>query len=85
MEPIACSKNPGPEHLGYLFLAATREQWAVFENTSRLMAKMQLPVELLSPQEVAKHLGPYSFRMLKTMDIGPYNYLSIFTTSGSYF
>ena len=39
---------------GYLFLAATSEQWAVFENTSCLMAGMQLPVELLSPQEVRR-------------------------------
>lgn len=32
----------------------------------------------LSPEEVETHLIPYSFRFSKTMNIGPYTYLSIF-------
>nr|MBC8360573.1 FAD-binding oxidoreductase [Candidatus Desulfatibia profunda] len=46
--------DPVFKPLGYLFLAATREQWALFENTARLMAKMQLPVELLPSPEVGR-------------------------------
>ena len=37
---------------GYLFLAATRKQWSVFESTSSLMAELKIPVEMLTPQEV---------------------------------
>ncbi len=32
----------------------------------------------LSPEEVEKILFPYSFHIFKTMDLGPYNYLSVF-------
>jgi ubiquinone/menaquinone biosynthesis C-methylase UbiE len=32
----------------------------------------------ISPEEVEKYLHPYFFRITKTMDIGQYNYLSIF-------
>lgn len=34
----------------------------------------------ISPEEVEKRLYPYSFRIAKTTDIGPYNYLSILTS-----
>jgi ubiquinone/menaquinone biosynthesis C-methylase UbiE len=34
----------------------------------------------ISPDEVETHLRPYSFRIVKTMDLGPYNYLSLFAT-----
>jgi len=37
---------------GYLFLASTQAQWAVFEKTSRLMAGLRIPVQLLGPQQV---------------------------------
>jgi len=37
---------------GYLFLASTRKQWAVFESTSSLMAELKIPVKMLTPQEV---------------------------------
>ena len=33
----------------------------------------------LSPPETENHLRPYAFELIKTYDIGPYNYLSIFT------
>ncbi len=39
---------------GYLFLATNKAQWAVFENTSRLMNEMKLPVELLSPLDIGR-------------------------------
>jgi sarcosine oxidase subunit beta len=37
---------------GYLFLTTTDKQWEIFENTSRLMTELNLPIELLVPQEV---------------------------------
>lgn len=37
---------------GYLFLASTPKQWAVFESTSRLMAQLELPVQLLAPRQI---------------------------------
>jgi ubiquinone/menaquinone biosynthesis C-methylase UbiE len=33
----------------------------------------------ISPEEVEKRLHLYNFQIVKTMDIGPYHYLSIFT------
>jgi len=46
--------DPGFKPYGYLFLATTQKQWAIFENTSRLMKVLDLPVELLSPQEISQ-------------------------------
>lgn len=46
--------DPDFRPYGYLFLTTTREQWAVFENTSRLMTEMKVPLELLTPQEVGQ-------------------------------
>jgi len=37
---------------GYLFLARTQKQWEIFKHTSRLMKGLDLPVDLLTPQEV---------------------------------
>jgi len=39
---------------GYLFLAKTDEQWAGFENTSKLMETLDLPMELLTPRAMAR-------------------------------
>ena len=44
--------------VGYLFLAATEEEWAVFRNNTDLQHKFGIPVELLSPQEI-QHRWPY--------------------------
>ncbi len=38
---------------GYLFLAATAGQWNAFEHTKRLMEKLSLPIDLLTPRETA--------------------------------
>ena len=46
--------DPSFKPLGYLFLATTPEQWKVFEQTKRLMEKLTLPVELLTPGEMAR-------------------------------
>ena len=35
----------------------------------------------LSPEEAEKYLLPYSFRIASTVDVGPFNYLSIFKYS----
>lgn len=40
---------------GYLFLATTQKQWNVFKHTSRLLKGLDLPVDLLTPQEVFQH------------------------------
>lgn len=39
---------------GYLFLASSPRQWSVFENTARLMSGMDVPVELLAPEEILR-------------------------------
>jgi ubiquinone/menaquinone biosynthesis C-methylase UbiE len=36
----------------------------------------------ISPEEVTAWLLPYSFHIVKTMDIGPHNYLSLFIKEG---
>jgi sarcosine oxidase subunit beta len=46
--------DPGFKPLGYLFLAATSNQWKIFKDMSRLMKEMDVPVELLSPQEISQ-------------------------------
>jgi sarcosine oxidase subunit beta len=46
--------DSGFKPYGYLFLATTPKQWKTFTNTSRIMADFDLPVELLSPQEVSR-------------------------------
>ncbi len=44
--------------VGYLFLATTEEEWAVFQSNSILQRKFGIPVELLSPREI-QHRWPY--------------------------
>jgi len=44
--------------VGYLFLATTEDEWAVFQSNSGLQHKFGIPVELLSPQEI-QHRWPY--------------------------
>jgi sarcosine oxidase subunit beta len=44
--------------VGYLFLATTEDEWAVFRSNSDLQHKFGIPVELLSPQEI-QHRWPY--------------------------
>jgi sarcosine oxidase subunit beta len=46
--------DPGFKPYGYLFLATTPKQWRTFTNMSRLMTDFDLPIELLSPQEVSE-------------------------------
>jgi len=44
--------------VGYLFLATTEEEWAVFQSNSKLQHQFGIPVELLSSQEIQGH-WPY--------------------------
>ncbi|MEJ2655822.1 MAG: FAD-binding oxidoreductase [Desulfobacterales bacterium] len=55
--------------LGYLFLAATCDQWKVFEHTARLMETLKLPVELLTPREMARR---WSFIQVNDLIGGSY-------------
>ena len=48
----------GFKRVGYLFLAATEEEWAVFRGNADLQHRFDIPVELLSPEEI-KHRWPY--------------------------
>jgi sarcosine oxidase subunit beta len=71
--------------VGYLFLSASEEEWAVFKNNSDLQRKFGIPVELLSPQEIQ-----YRWPFLRVDDLtggtfcswdgyaGPYEALSGF-------
>lgn len=44
--------------VGYLFLATTEEEWAVFKTNSELQHNFGIPSELLSPKEI-QHRWPY--------------------------
>lgn len=50
--------------VGYLFLAASEEERAIFRNNSDLQKKFGIPVELLSPQEIR-----YRWPFLRTDDL----------------
>jgi sarcosine oxidase subunit beta len=40
------------KRVGYLFLATTEEEWAVFQSNSTLQHQFGIPIELLSSQEI---------------------------------
>jgi sarcosine oxidase subunit beta len=75
----------GFKKVGYLFLATTTEEWAIFQANAHLQRTFHIPVELLSPEEI-RHRWPY----LKVDDLqggtfcpwdgyaGPYEALSGF-------
>jgi glycine/D-amino acid oxidase-like deaminating enzyme len=75
----------GFKKVGYLFLATTTEEWAIFQANAHLQRTFRIPVELLSPEEI-QHRWPY----LKVDDLqggtycpwdgyaGPYEALSGF-------
>ena len=44
--------------VGYLFLATTEEEWAVFQSNATLQQQFGIPVELLSSQEIHRR-WPY--------------------------
>ena len=44
--------------VGYLFLATTEDEWAVFRSNVALHHRFGIPVELLSPEEI-RHRWPY--------------------------
>jgi sarcosine oxidase subunit beta len=61
--------DPNFRPYGYLFLAAAPDQWSVLENTSRLMAELKIPVELLTPEEVSRQ---WPFLMVDDLVGGSY-------------
>ena len=48
----------GFKKVGYLFLATTTEEWMVFQANARLQRRFNIPVELLSSEEI-RHRWPY--------------------------
>ncbi|MDH4265059.1 MAG: FAD-binding oxidoreductase [Deltaproteobacteria bacterium] len=48
----------GFKKVGYLFLATTEEEWAVFQANADRQHQLGIPVELLSPQEI-KYRWPF--------------------------
>ena len=48
----------GFKKVGYLFLAATEDEWVIFKGNADLQHRFGIPVELLSPQEI-KYRWPY--------------------------
>ncbi|MGB9697982.1 MAG: NAD(P)/FAD-dependent oxidoreductase [Thermodesulfobacteriota bacterium] len=75
----------GFKKVGYLFLATTNEEWAIFQANVKMQRQFGIPVELLSPEEIA-----YRWPFLKVDDLaggtfcllegyaGPYEALSAF-------
>ncbi len=45
--------DPEFKRIGYLFLATTQSEMEIFKNNIRLQKKFNLPVELLSPDEIS--------------------------------
>ena len=48
----------GFKKVGYLFLATTKDEWTVFQANAHLQRTFNIPVELLSPEEI-QHRWPY--------------------------
>jgi sarcosine oxidase subunit beta len=48
----------GFNRVGYLFLATTQEEWAIFQSNADLQHQFGIPVELLPPEEI-KCRWPY--------------------------
>jgi sarcosine oxidase subunit beta len=48
----------GFKKVGYLFLAMSEEEWAIFNANADLQHRFGIPVELLSPEEI-HHRWPY--------------------------
>jgi sarcosine oxidase subunit beta len=48
----------GFKKVGYLFLATTENEWAIFQANTHLLRTFHIPVELLSPEEI-RHRWPY--------------------------
>jgi sarcosine oxidase subunit beta len=48
----------GFKKVGYLFLATTRAEWAIFQSSAHLQRTFHIPVELLPPEEI-QHRWPY--------------------------
>lgn len=61
--------DPRFKPCGYLFLAATSNQWKIFKNMFRLMKVLDVPVESLSPQQVSQR---WPFIMVDDLSGGSY-------------
>ncbi len=49
--------SPGLRQVGYLFLASAEEEWASMQESALLQRRLEVPVELLTPEE-ARRLVP---------------------------
>ncbi len=54
----------GFKKVGYLFLATTKEEWAIFQANLQRQRQFGIPVELLSPEEIV-----YRWSFLKVVDL----------------
>jgi len=69
----------GFKRVGYLFLATTEEEWAVFRANAGLQRRFDIPVELLSPREI-QYRWPY----LKVDDLQGGSFCSLEGYAGPY-
>lgn len=65
--------------VGYLFLATTEEEWATFQANVKMQRQWGIPVELLSPAEIA-----YRWPFLKVDDLAGGTYCSSEGYAGPY-
>ncbi len=56
--PETLGIDPGFRQVGYIFLATTREELALFRRNVELQQSLGVPVELMTPQDIAA-LVPY--------------------------
>jgi sarcosine oxidase subunit beta len=69
----------GFKKVGYLFLATTDEEWATFQANVKLQRQFGIPVELLSPAEIA-----YRWPFLKVADLAGGTFCSLEGYAGPY-
>ncbi len=69
----------GFKKVGYLFLATTEEEWATFQANVKIQWQFGIPVELLSPAEIA-----YRWPFLKVDDLAGGTFCSAEGYAGPY-
>lgn len=69
----------GFKKVGYLFLATTEEEWATFQANVKLQRQFGIPVELLSPAEIA-----YRWPYLKVDDLAGGTFCAVEGYAGPY-
>lgn len=77
--PEVTEVDIGFKKVGYLFLATTEDEWTTFQANVRMQQQFGIPVELLSPTEIA-----YRWPFLKVNDLAGGTFCSAEGYAGPY-